>query len=553
MSHIPPKKNILSTISMNFRETFPGFSLEVTEVNRWDASTGRFRNAIPVRGYGENGIAAAFSPDGSTLALSPAEGLVDVWDLTSGKLIWTLSDQDLFRIDSLAFSPDGSILVAAFYGRVVAWNFGSGEVFWKKNFTEKQTGPIALSPDVSLIAVGAESAVEVWDLLNGARLFDFDAPTRNVTALSFSPDGKLLAAGDAMGKIFQWDAKTGHCLRTYTGSGGAIQTVNFPTKGGNLMAAAAGGIKSWNTVSGERTWFLEDPFSRWEKTRFLPEEGEIAAQVTGKVSLFDAAELKLRRTFEYPEDAVLSPDFSRYVRLTKDAKISVANLESRATIFTWDAPECMSCFYIYSFFLSPDNRIAASIHNDYISPKAADFWSLADGRLLQSVEYASYGNIESTYLEFSPSGGLALLGLWDWEYGMAVKVFDLENDKSMGIFGSRGKYIVAVSEDDRMIATHCELRPGMCVFDLANTSGEEIANFSILDEYETVVAFSPDGKLLAVGSENGLISIWNIADEKLLLSSKGHNGAAINLSFSRDGKNLASTGKDGTVILWDLE
>ncbi len=547
------KENILSTISLNFQETFPGFSLEVTEVHRWDASTGRFQNAIPVRGYGENGIAVAFSPDESALALSPSEGLVDVWDLTSGKLIRTLSDQDLLRIDSLAFSADESILIAAFYGRVVAWDFGSGEVFWRKNLTEKQTGPIALSPDVSLIAVGAESAVEVWDRMSGVRLFDLDAPNRNVTALSFSPDGTLLAAGDAMGEIFQWDAKTGYCLRTYTGSGGAIHTVTFPNKGGNLLAGAAGGIQSWNTVSGERTLFLEDPFSRWEKTRFIPEEGEIAAQVTGKVSLFDAAELKLRRTFEYPEDAVLSPDFSRYVRLTKDAKISVANLESSATLFTWDTPEYMSYINIYSFFLSPDNRTAASIHNDYISPKAADFWSLADGRLLRSVEYASYGSIESTYLEFSPSGGLALLGIWDWEYGMAVKVFDLDHDKSMGIFGSRGKYIVTVSEDDRMIATHCELKLGICLFDLANTSGEEIANFSILDEYETVVGFSPDGKLMAVGSENGLISIWEIADERLLLSSKGHNGAAINLSFSRDGRTLASTGEDGTVILWDLE
>ncbi|MBP5971805.1 NACHT domain-containing protein [Brasilonema sp. CT11] len=66
------------------------------------------------------------------------------------------------------------------------------------------------------------------------------------------------------------------------------------------------------------------------------------------------------------------------------------------------------------------------------------------------------------------------------------------------------------------------------------------------------VAFSPDGKLLAMGDTNGEIRLWQVADEKHILTCKDHTNWVVSLAFSSDGSTLASSSTDQTVRLWDV-
>ena len=77
------------------------------------------------------------------------------------------------------------------------------------------------------------------------------------------------------------------------------------------------------------------------------------------------------------------------------------------------------------------------------------------------------------------------------------------------------------------------------------------------NSYVQKVAFSPDGKLLASCSDDPPVRLWNPATRKQLRTLPGrtdlpgHNHHVRGVAFSPDGKRLASCGQDNTVRLWD--
>jgi WD40 repeat protein len=66
------------------------------------------------------------------------------------------------------------------------------------------------------------------------------------------------------------------------------------------------------------------------------------------------------------------------------------------------------------------------------------------------------------------------------------------------------------------------------------------------------VAFAPDCRTLASGSEDRTVKLWDSDTGRELATLPGHGSTVYSVAFSPDGQTLASGGREGVVRLWDV-
>jgi len=118
----------------------------------------------------------------------------------------------------------------------------------------------------------------------------------------------------------------------------------------------------------------------------------------------------------------------------------------------------------------------------------------------------------------------------------------LEARPNMAVFSKNNEYALAGGKDNKV-----------SMWDLGKISPVITKTFEGHKDQIKSIDVGPDGKLLATGSTDKTIRIWDLQSTNLIYELKKHSKDVNSVVFSPDGKVLASGGADGTIILWNVE
>ena len=107
---------------------------------------------------------------------------------------------------------------------------------------------------------------------------------------------------------------------------------------------------------------------------------------------------------------------------------------------------------------------------------------------------------------------------------------------------------IASSDDGKRLAVACSI--GIWMYDAEMDKALDLLTGHT--NWVLSVAFSPDGSLLASGSDDKTVRVWDVSTSTELWTRHEHNGRTTDVVFSPDGKTLASASEDYTIRLWDV-
>ena len=85
---------------------------------------------------------------------------------------------------------------------------------------------------------------------------------------------------------------------------------------------------------------------------------------------------------------------------------------------------------------------------------------------------------------------------------------------------------------------------------MSRSASRLVARWSAHAKGICALAWSPDGKTLASGGNDGIVRLWNVATAAPIASLRGHDGAVRSIDWSLDGRRLVSGAEDGRVGVW---
>jgi WD40 repeat protein len=202
----------------------------------------------------------ALSPDGSTLAVvtgaitsfmgGEKQGRVQLLDARTGALQTEIGGKDFPDLQSVAFSPDGNLLALGNRNssHFEVWDLTAHKVKWD---LRSHSESVAFSPDGKVLA----AAGQLWDAVSGHQIKGLSS----AEVVAFSSDGRWLAGanwnyvgGRPQTIVTIWNARTWELHKTLTGILGRPATLTFSPDGNTLAVDSGDYENEWEPGASQR-------------------------------------------------------------------------------------------------------------------------------------------------------------------------------------------------------------------------------------------------------------------------------------------------------------
>ena len=473
----------------------------------------------------------AVSLDGLYLLTGSEDNTAVLWDIDSGKELWTAKMDG--TVTAVAFTPDGKYVITGVYGRKInLLDAKTGKTIREiSQGRSNHSYSFAVTPDgKELISTFLHQMIHVYSLPDGKFLRGFRAHDYTVTDVSVSPDGKQFATCGIDGSVKIWDINTLQFQEEFKASPGS-NNANVPEVFSpmiDIKAAHHGSITNARISSdGKHIVFADSLYPRVIKASNGQEIFRLNRSGALKLPVMefspDGKQVFIYNSFYETETGTLQKKYTAgnagyYYSLafSRDAsKFMLGNAPSQ--IFIWFSMNSEKPDYVFKN--QPENNIGNTGNYNI---------------------YTAFLENNTRVLSVKHTGEVFL---WDIASGVMSRPF-IQRTNSGDLVLS-----VAHSPDEKYIVfCHHELKT---VFLRDLKTGQLVKAFNGHDDMILDVAFSPDSRFLLTGSADKTARLWEVESGRCVKIFEGHTASIGSVSFSSDGGQFLTGSSDGTAILWE--
>ena len=243
----------------------------------WNAQTGQ--QVARFTGHGTPVNGAAQAPDGSRILTVGLDGGVLLWDTGTGAQLQRL--QTLASAEQAAISPDGrygAVSVDAHGTFLYDLQTGSLVMTYTDQVARREPQWCRLLARRPLPGNHTPSRCErlARDVRTGAAIRQFTGAGDWATGVTFSADGKYILAGDLDKVMRLWDAATGRLVQQFAGHSDAVWGVAFSHDGKYVLSGSADGTaRLWDVATGQELRRFQGHTGTVWSVAFSPDDREV--------------------------------------------------------------------------------------------------------------------------------------------------------------------------------------------------------------------------------------------------------------------------------------
>ncbi|MGB8984496.1 MAG: hypothetical protein WCC12_21700, partial [Anaerolineales bacterium] len=531
------------------------------QVDIYDAQTFEVSTTLDTKQWSKT---IAYSPDSRLLAVGDENGIIQIWDVASRKLLHKLiptGKQALYSDVLLTFSSDGRLLVSSLYQTLYLWDVSTGILLDSFPGYLDRIFSLAISPDGKTLVATGYDKLYVRDISTKKLLYPPITIKDDVKAVLFDQDGgqfktigteslKDESTGETSDtvKIKTWEVSSGRILKDQLVARTSISMIDIPPAQDRIAMAKEGEINIWDASARKITFSIQGKTAQLSSLAIGPDGQKLLTVGSGytnpAIQVWDLASQQALKVLDQyslrPVEAIFSPN---------EKLVAIKDGNQVTQIREVDGGRLLHSVYggNYLTFSSDNKTIAYATGKTY---GHYDTVMLANAETGEMLPISNLSCPDLAGLAFAPDGKTIAFGGYQCDFQIrnvqtGRLVLDLSKVEGNEYLPS---FEPVFSPDGKRIALG-GFRPRI----MDAVTGKTLREMEAQRGAE--VAFSPDGRYLAITgtgnyTEKDQVQIWDVAADRMAFTIHTLQDEVYRIGFSPDGRMLLLMGQ--TIELWDL-